>query len=85
MKQIGTRICLLDLSEKLGKGGGSPRRGPSDANGRFILELIARIIEPLGRPDAYRSIYEFLLTSWTNVGESRIKISYLLRIPYELF
>jgi dolichyl-phosphate beta-glucosyltransferase len=51
----------------------------------FDLELIARIIETLGRPEACGTIYEVPLTEWKDVGESRIKLSYLPRIPYELF
>ena len=51
----------------------------------FDLELIARIIETLGRPEATRTIYEFPLTEWRDIGESKVRISYLPRIPYELF
>jgi dolichyl-phosphate beta-glucosyltransferase len=51
----------------------------------FDLELIARTIETLGRPAAYRTIYEVPLTEWKDVGDSRIKTGYLPRIPCELF
>jgi glycosyltransferase involved in cell wall biosynthesis len=51
----------------------------------FDVELIARIIETLGRPEACRTIYEVPLTEWKDIGESKIKLSYLPRIPYELF
>jgi dolichyl-phosphate beta-glucosyltransferase len=51
----------------------------------FDLELIARIIETLGRPEACRTICEVPLTEWRDVGESKVDLSYLPRIPYELF
>jgi len=51
----------------------------------FDLELIARTIITLGRPEAEDAIYEHPLTSWRDVGNSRIVLSYLPRIPYELF
>jgi dolichyl-phosphate beta-glucosyltransferase len=51
----------------------------------FDLELIARVIEIIGRPDAYHTIYEFPLKVWEEKGESKINPFYLPRIPYELF
>ena len=50
----------------------------------FDLELIARIIGNLGRRQAYEAIYEVPLAAWTDVGESKVRLSYLPRIPYEL-
>lgn len=51
----------------------------------FDLELIFRVIETLGRPEACQTIYEFPLKEWKDIGASKIKISYLPRIPCELF
>jgi dolichyl-phosphate beta-glucosyltransferase len=51
----------------------------------FDLELIARIIATLGRPEADRAIYEHPLSSWRDIGNSKIAPFYLPKIPYELF
>jgi dolichyl-phosphate beta-glucosyltransferase len=51
----------------------------------FDVELIARIIVAVGRPAAARIIYEQPLSSWKDVGKSKISPFYLPRIPYELF
>jgi dolichyl-phosphate beta-glucosyltransferase len=50
----------------------------------FDLELIARIIGTLGRRATYAAVCEVPLPVWTDVGESRIRLSYLPKIPYEL-
>lgn len=76
--QCGAKLIERDLAARI-----FPQ--PFISRWLFDLELIARIIETLGRPDAYSSIYEFPLTNWKDVGESKIKLSYLPRIPYELF
>lgn len=51
----------------------------------FDIELLARIIESRGRKEAARIIYEYPLSKWEDIGKSKISLSYLPRIPYELF
>ena len=60
-------------------------RQPFISRWLFDLELIARIIEAFGHPEACRTILEVPLREWKDIGESKIKFSYLPRIPYELY
>jgi dolichyl-phosphate beta-glucosyltransferase len=76
--QCGAKIIEKNLAAEIFKR-------PFISPWLFDLELIARIIEALGRPAAYRTIYEVPLTEWKDVGDSKIKTAYLPRIPYELF
>jgi dolichyl-phosphate beta-glucosyltransferase len=76
--QCGAKLIEKDLAARI-------FAQPFISQWLFDLELIARVIETLGRPEAYRTIYEFPLKDWKDIGESKIKISYLPRIPYEIF
>ena len=76
--QCGAKLIERDLAAQIfGR--------PFISRWLFDLELIARIIETLGRPEACRTIYEVPLREWRDIGESKVKLSYLPRIPYELF
>jgi len=50
----------------------------------FDVELFARIIGLVGRNQATNMIDEIPLKSWTDVGESKIALGYLPKIPIEL-
>ncbi len=50
----------------------------------FDVELFARIIGLVGRHEANRIIYEIPLQRWEDVGRSKIALSYLPQIPFEL-
>lgn len=50
----------------------------------FDVELFARIIGLVGRAKASKIIYELPLLSWKDIGESKIKLRYLPKIPLEL-
>ena len=50
----------------------------------FDVELFARIIALVGRQQASRMIYEVPLRHWNDVGNSKITLGYLPRIPVEL-
>lgn len=50
----------------------------------FDVELFARIIALHGRPQTLKIIYEVPLQRWTDVGDSKIPMSYLPKIPVEL-
>ena len=51
----------------------------------FDVELIARIVVLYGKQDASRMIFELPLECWTDRGHSKIALSYLPKIPFELF
>ncbi len=76
--QCGAKLIARDLAAQI-------FRQPFISRWLFDLELIARIIETLDRPEACRTIYEVPLREWRDIGESKVKLSYLPRIPYELF
>lgn len=50
----------------------------------FDVELFARIIALYGRQQASQLIYEVPLQHWNDVGESKITLGYLPKIPVEL-
>jgi dolichyl-phosphate beta-glucosyltransferase len=76
--QCGAKLIARDLAAQIfGQ--------PFISRWLFDLELIARTIETMDRPEACRTIYEVPLREWRDIGESKIKLSYLPRIPYELF
>ena len=51
----------------------------------FDVELIARTIASRGRTKAHHIIYEHPLVQWRDVGKSKVPLTYLPKIPYELF
>jgi dolichyl-phosphate beta-glucosyltransferase len=51
----------------------------------FDCEILARLIQKYGYGQVNRSIYEMPLHSWIEKKESKIKISYLFKIPVELY
>lgn len=50
----------------------------------FDVELFARVIETWGKEHTKELIYELPLKSWHDIGESKVKLSYLPKIPLEL-
>ena len=50
----------------------------------FDVELFARIIGLCGRQQATGMIYEVPLQQWVDVGDSKISLTYLPKIPVEL-
>lgn len=57
---------------------------PFTSSWLFDVELFARIIALHGRPQTLKMIYEVPLRRWTDVGDSKIPMSYLPKIPVEL-
>jgi glycosyltransferase involved in cell wall biosynthesis len=51
----------------------------------FDVELIARMIETLGRDQITKAILEVPLEKWEDVGDSKVSLSYLPKIPFELW
>jgi hypothetical protein len=51
----------------------------------FDIEVFARIIGQVGYQNILNSVYEVPLNCWTEKGDSRIKPSYLLKVPPELW
>lgn len=50
----------------------------------FDVELIARIVQTFGSQEAGNMILELPLDSWSDIGDSKIPLSYLPKVPYEL-
>lgn len=50
----------------------------------FDIEIIARIIQLVGRKSAVETIVEMPLMEWKEIGQSRIKLTYLFKVPIEL-
>jgi glycosyltransferase involved in cell wall biosynthesis len=51
----------------------------------FDVELIARMIEALGREQITKAILEVPLEKWEDVGDSKVSLAYLPKIPFELW
>lgn len=51
----------------------------------FDVELLARYINGYGRDRAVRSIYEYPVFEWVDVGGSQLKIKDFFKGPYELW
>lgn len=50
----------------------------------FDVEIIARIIKNKGKDYAINHLYEYPLQTWKEVGNSRLKVIHLLKVPIEL-
>ena len=50
----------------------------------FDVELIARVVETFGKQEARKRILELPLERWSDIGASKIRLSYLPKVPYEL-
>lgn len=59
-------------------------REPFISSWLFDVEILARSIGILGKENMILSSYEIPLTSWRDVGKSKIKLSYLPQIPCDL-
>jgi len=75
--QCGAKIMERTLAEQL-------FTKPFISPWLFDVELIARIVQAIGRQEAEKRILELPLESWTDIGDSKIPLSYLPRVPYEL-
>ena len=51
----------------------------------FDIEIFARIIETYGHNEAMSMMVEVPLRQWIDKGDSRITLSYLIKMPFELF
>lgn len=50
----------------------------------FDVELFARILAVYGREEAGNMLFEFPLSSWRDMGDSKVRPSHLPRIPFDL-
>jgi dolichyl-phosphate beta-glucosyltransferase len=50
----------------------------------FDIELLARFRNKYGRDKALSEIFEHPVNSWIEKGDSRIKASHILRVPFDL-
>jgi len=57
---------------------------PFSSTWLFDVELFARMIGVHGRKKAGTCIVELPLLTWNDVGSSKVKLSYLPKIPLEL-
>jgi dolichyl-phosphate beta-glucosyltransferase len=75
--QCGAKLFRRELATKI-----FPQ--PFLSRWLFDVELIARTIGFVGRDEAAKIIYELPITFWRDVGASKISISYLPKIPFEI-
>ncbi|RZW25493.1 MAG: glycosyltransferase [Desulfobulbaceae bacterium] len=76
--QCGAKLIKTDLARQI-------FAEPFISSWLFDVELFARIIGLFGRRQAAGMIYEIPLQRWADVGESKISLAYLPKIPVELF
>ncbi len=76
--QCGAKLIKADLARQI-------FTEPFISSWLFDVELFARIIGLYGRQQAAGMIYEVPLQRWADVGESKISVTYLPKIPVELF
>lgn len=50
----------------------------------FDVEILARMIRLFGRPELPRKVAEMPLNEWIEQSDSRVKLSYMFRLPLEL-
>lgn len=50
----------------------------------FDIEIFARIIEIHGYSYVVRSLIEVPLNQWIDYGGSKVKLFYLIKVPFEL-
>lgn len=50
----------------------------------FDVEIIARLICSIGKENLHNVLYEHPLSTWHDIGDSKISFSYLPKIPIEL-
>ncbi len=58
---------------------------PFSSRWLFDVELFARTIGLVGRQETMRIVYEYPLSTWTDVGQTKITAGYLPKIPLELW
>jgi glycosyltransferase involved in cell wall biosynthesis len=75
--QCGAKLIERGLAEQI-------FAEPFSSRWLFDVELFARVISLVGKREAMQMIHEQPLSRWTDVGESKISVSYLPRIPVEL-
>lgn len=75
--QCGAKLFDRDLAEIIFSK-------PLLSSWLFDVELIARIIACMGKSKAATMIYEHPLSAWRDIGNSKISLCYLPKIPFEL-
>lgn len=75
--QCGAKLFNGPLAQEL-------FREPFISSWLFDVEILARSIGILGKDEMITCSYEIPLASWRDVGKSKIKSSYIPKIPYEL-
>ena len=76
--QCGAKLIRVDLAEPL-------FREPFISRWLFDIELIARLIAELGYAQTADALYELPLSRWEDKGDSKVTLSYLPRVPWELW
>lgn len=76
--QCGAKLIHADIAEPL-------FREPFMSRWLFDVELIARLIAELGYAQTAEALYELPLSRWEDKGNSKVKLSYLPRVPWELW
>jgi dolichyl-phosphate beta-glucosyltransferase len=76
--QCGAKLIKPSLAKKI-------CQEPFISRWLFDLEIFARIINKYGIKEASQKMIEVPLTQWIEKGDSRLKFSHLLKVPYELW
>jgi glycosyltransferase involved in cell wall biosynthesis len=75
--QCGAKILRSDLAKKI-------FTTPFISKWLFDVEVLARIINEIGREESLKSIVEVPLFQWIEKKGSKIKFTDLFKVPYEL-
>ncbi|MFN8354043.1 MAG: glycosyltransferase [Spirosomataceae bacterium] len=76
--QCGAKLLRADLIRAI-------CQEPFMSRWLFDLEIFARVIKQFGQANAEQRLLEVPLRTWVEKGDSRLKITDLFRVPYELW
>ncbi len=76
--QCGAKLIRTELAERLFER-------PFISRWLFDIELIARMIQDEGRAAVEQALFELPLDRWRDPGSSKVRLSYIPRVPIELF
>lgn len=75
--QCGAKVFTTEIAEKVFKN-------PFISNWSFDVEIFFRFISIVGKNNVEKRAKEIPLENWKDVGDSKVKFSYSLKLPFEL-
>ncbi|MGM5630739.1 glycosyltransferase [Apibacter raozihei] len=75
--QCGAKAFSNDIARQIFKD-------PFISNWSFDIEIFFKFIKIVGKENVENSAKEIPLESWRDVGDSKVKLSYSLKLPFEL-